>query len=120
MSLPECADLGGEEADAGGFCPVDYYVPCDPKTGESCGFGFVSGCVWGDDCSWKLQYLDLSRAHEGKVVREERFGYVEVPDRLRLWEALGVEWADGLEESIEARVRIVRVEDFDLTTGVWC
>ena len=42
-------------------------------------FGFVAGCVWGDDSSWKLQYLDLSRAAEGIVRREERFGYLELP-----------------------------------------
>lgn len=24
-------------------------------------FGFVWGCIWGDDSSWKVQYLDLSR-----------------------------------------------------------
>jgi len=24
-------------------------------------FGFIWGCVWGDDASWKVQYLDLSR-----------------------------------------------------------
>lgn len=41
-------------------------------------FGFVCGCVWGDDSSWKIEYLDLSRADEGILVREDRFGYVEM------------------------------------------
>lgn len=41
-------------------------------------FGFVWGCHWGDDGSWKVQYLDLSRVQEGVVRREERFGYVEL------------------------------------------
>src|SRR5437879_4404709 len=27
MELPSCRDLGGEEPDSYGFCPVDYYVP---------------------------------------------------------------------------------------------
>ena len=27
MSLPDCKDLGGEEVSAGGFCPVEYFVP---------------------------------------------------------------------------------------------
>lgn len=27
MSLPECVDLGGEEREAWGFCPVEYFVP---------------------------------------------------------------------------------------------
>jgi hypothetical protein len=41
-------------------------------------FGFVWGCHWGDDGSWKVQYLDLSRVQQGVVRREERFGYVEL------------------------------------------
>ena len=51
-------------------------------------FGFVSGCVWGDDSTWKIQYLDLSRAVEGILKREERFGYVELPDNVKLSEAI--------------------------------
>jgi hypothetical protein len=39
-------------------------------------FGFVAGCYWGDDWSWKVQHLDLSRAAEGIVARSEKFGYV--------------------------------------------
>lgn len=27
MELPTCKDIGGEEPDGGGFCPVDFYVP---------------------------------------------------------------------------------------------
>ncbi|OWK45718.1 hypothetical protein [Fimbriiglobus ruber] len=95
-------DLGtgsviAEEIDAGGggFCPAGFYVPdwwdlhdgsvipgseywdADQEwpTGD---FGFVWGCHWGDDGSWKVQYLDLSRVRQGVVRREERFGYVEL------------------------------------------
>lgn len=79
----------------GGFCPVGFYVPdwWDVNNGlvipgnEYWGadnewptgdFGFVWGCLWGDDSSWKVQYLDLSRVQQGVVVREERFGYIEL------------------------------------------
>jgi hypothetical protein len=41
-------------------------------------FGFVWGCHWGDDSSWKVQYLDLSQVQQGVIRREERFGYVEL------------------------------------------
>jgi len=140
MSLPDCKDLGGEDRESFGFCPVAYFVPTvtvqmfadgesrkqpynprhDPKrwatirqenghtvydwpTGgefeEACkkasadftawleahpfkevpaDFGFVAGCVWGDDCSWKVQYLDLSRVSEGIITRDDRFGYIEL------------------------------------------
>lgn len=77
------------------FCPVGFYVPdwwdvyddsvipgsdywnrdCEWPTGD---FGFVWGCVWGDDSVWKVRYLDLGRVSEGLIVCEERFGYLEL------------------------------------------
>lgn len=85
------------EAGPGGFCPVGFYVPDwwdihdgtrlfagslswrpldhEWPTGQ---FGFVWGCVWGDDSSWKVQYLDLSRVSEGVVSRDDRFGYLRL------------------------------------------
>jgi hypothetical protein len=78
-----------------GFCPVGFYVPdwWDVQSGHvipgspywtadhewpAGDFGFVWGCIWGDDSSWKVQYLDLSRVQQGVIRREERFGYVEL------------------------------------------
>jgi hypothetical protein len=78
-----------------GFCPVGFYVPDwwdvhdgsiipgDPLWDEDDewpkgDFGFVWGCHWGDDSSWKVQYLDLSRVAEGIIRRDDRFGYVEL------------------------------------------
>ncbi len=78
-----------------GFCPVGFYVPdwwdvndgsvipggeywsADKEwpTGE---FGFVWGCIWGDDSSWKVQFLDLREIQAGVIRRDERFGYVEL------------------------------------------
>ncbi|MEO8801251.1 MAG: hypothetical protein ABI551_25390 [Polyangiaceae bacterium] len=80
-----------------GFCPVGFYVPdwWDVNDGSVIpgneywssstewpvgDFGFVWGCVWGDDSAWKIQYLDLSRVREGVILREERFGHVELAD----------------------------------------
>ncbi len=84
-----------ETSPGNGFCPVGFYVPdwwdChDATIIPGCPywtidkewpighFGFVWGCYWGDDSSWKVQYLDLSRVSEGIVARDERFGYVEL------------------------------------------
>ena len=86
MSLPDCTDIGCEEPAQFGFCPVDFYVPSsvwdeedDTDTDRVDGqFGFVAGCVWGDDSSWKIQYLDLSRVSEGIVKGDDRFGYIEL------------------------------------------
>jgi hypothetical protein len=85
-----------EESDASaGFCPVGFYVPdwWDVNDGSiipgseywgpdrewpTGDFGFVWGCHWGDDGSWKVQYLDLGRVQQGELRREDRFGYVEL------------------------------------------
>lgn len=78
-----------------GFCPVGFYVPdwwdvndgsiipgsrfwdADDEwpTGD---FGFVWGCYWGDDSSWKVQYLDLRDVQRGVIRRDDRFGEVEL------------------------------------------
>ncbi len=54
-------------------------------------WGFISGCHWGDDSSWKVQFLDLSRASEGILVRDQRFGYIELPSGVDLVDAVRVE-----------------------------
>ncbi|HKA08568.1 MAG TPA: hypothetical protein VKD71_15020 [Gemmataceae bacterium] len=87
--------IAEEPVSPGGFCPVGFYVPdwwdlhdgsiipgseywkaeSEWPTGE---FGFVWGCIWGDDGSWKVQYLDLTGIQDGVIRRDERFGYVEL------------------------------------------
>jgi hypothetical protein len=47
-------------------------------------FAFAAGCYWGDDTSWKIQYIDLSKLAEGVATRDSRFGYLEVPQELKL------------------------------------
>lgn len=92
MKLPECEDIAGEDADSFGFCPTKFYVPQADEGDkahaetleELCGtFGFVAGCIWGDDSSWKIQYLDLSRIKDGILTRDERFGYIEMPNNVK-------------------------------------
>lgn len=39
-------------------------------------FGFEAGCVWGDDWSYKVQAIDLTKILEGKVSDDDRFGYL--------------------------------------------
>lgn len=94
--------IAAEEPAASGFCPVGFYVPdwWDLHDGRQLpgsmhwrpddhewpvgDFGFVWGCIWGDDSSWKVQYLDLSRIQDGVLVRDERFGYVKLATDPRL------------------------------------
>jgi hypothetical protein len=173
-------DIGGEEPQSGGFCPVEFYVPdCrqhisqeftgagEPVTdwssplvslplgsefiknaathrgraklrgpdgaylqkehswvwGEQQDYesgwikyppnhGFVAGCIWGDDSSWKIQYLDLSRGEEGIIQKDERFGYIELPRSVALRNAIHIY---GLPNS--PRVHIAISIEWDLKTG---
>jgi hypothetical protein len=81
-------------------------------------FGFVAGCVWGDDSTWKIQYLDLSRAAEGILKRDERFGYIELPEGLKLAEA--VDMTDYLYDPEEEDAYVIAFAlhcRFDVRTG---
>lgn len=51
-------------------------------------WGLYGGCIWGDDSSTKMRYVDLSRISEGVVTTDERFGYVQIPDNLTLRESV--------------------------------
>jgi len=94
MELPSCTDIGGEEPTATGFCPVDFYVPWHPDQEEdefsTTEFGFVAGCLWGDDSSWKIEYLDLSEVEKGIIRRDSRFGYLVLPDKCTLEQAISL------------------------------
>ena len=87
--------IATESVSSAGFCPVGFYVPdwWDQHDGSIIPgsehwdeddewprgeFGFVWGCVWGDDSSWKVQLLDLTEIRSGVIRRVERFGYVEL------------------------------------------
>lgn len=150
MELPSCKDLGGEEKNSNGFCPVDFYVPAyvvreftrqsgkverytvqKPRESDLIdtedsrvviplqyySFGFVAGCIWGDDSSWKIEYLDLSEAERGVITRDARFGYVEMPDLLNLKDAVDI---SDLEEFDSPTLRVVLAlrKRFDLRTGM--
>jgi hypothetical protein len=71
--------------------------------------GFVAGCVWGDDSSWKIEYLDLSRADEGLIKREARFGYVEMAAGQNLRETIDYDSGDCIRVSV--------MQYFDIHTG---
>ena len=101
MCLPSCEDLGGEEPNPEGFCPTEYYVPYLPDQGIVGEWGFLSGCLWGDDSSWKIRHIDLSRASEGIVVQSEKFGYLPMPSRLSLRECVDLRYYSNAEKSEE-------------------
>ncbi len=127
-----------------GFCPVGFYVPdwwdlhdesilpgsvfwTDDDAWPIGDFGFVWGCYWGDDSSWQLQYLDLSRVRDGVIGRDERFGRVELATRGYESPCFAAN-LDSIKQSAPPFIQIsragglVRVRfdveiDFDLASG---
>lgn len=119
MELPSCRDIAGEDAHTNGFCPVDYYVPYNhPRvvaTGRRGHFGFVAGCIWGDDSSWKIQFLDLGAVDKGVLVRKELFGYVAMSNKSKaLADCISLDsYYPPEHEVVDLAVEIT----FDLRTG---
>ena len=136
-----------EDTSGGGFCPAGFYVPdwWDANDGSVIpgspywdrdrewpigDFGFVWGCYWGDDSSWKIHYLDLSQVQDGVIARDQRFGYVEIAANGYMSPCLIVDLEDdqrdvprrphfiGLSRHAdEARVQLSVQLDFDLASG---
>lgn len=95
---------------------LHHHAPVGPPRHHP--FGFVAGCVWGDDSSWKVQYLDLSRAAEGFLRRDDRFGYVELPDGYTLAQAVDLsEYQLDPDDDYAHRIRLTVVKQFDLRDG---
>jgi hypothetical protein len=123
--------IASEQPHPNGFCPVGFYVPdwwdlhddsilpgsmswradYEHPNGQ---FGFVWGCIWGDDTSWKVQYLDLSRIQDGVIRRDDRFGYLPLAshDALEAREFIEVSFWDG-----KPSVTFAVEQRFDLGTG---
>src|SRR5207247_7723491 len=103
------------------------FTPLDEKTGKRImvekpsypvspliyyPFGFVAGCIWGDDSSWKIQYLDLLKAESGVLKRDDRFGYIALPNSMTLDQAVDLmdfqsdrteEWAHHITIAVQKR-----------------
>lgn len=123
VQLPGCIDIGGEEPSGMGFCPVEYHVACADDadaTGETRLYlecGFVAGCVWGDDSSWKIQFLDLSQATSGRLKRDGRFGYIRLPMKISLAEAISTHTYDPQPNGPSQRIAIAVEREFEVGSG---
>jgi hypothetical protein len=123
-----------------GFCPVEFYVPAytvhksryrdgsemtfrmydDNDYDDSAEngtpwiyerFGFRSGCVWGDDTSWKLQLLDLTLVAQGIVTKID-IGYVELaPYPLRECIELHDDNEDGVYAARVSTLSYLKLSD---------
>lgn len=115
-----------------GFCPVGFYVPdwwdvngASKLPGSSSwrpedewprgDFGFVWGAIWGDDSQYKVQHLDLSRIQDGILLREERFGYLEIAAHDKLDGRDFILCENNGDGEISVRLAVERT--YDLNTG---
>lgn len=80
---------------------------------QSLDIGLVAGCIWGDDGTYKLQVFDLSRASDGVIPRDDRFGYLELVDQP-LPDAVTLKFYDGRNV-----VTILCRQERDLETGTF-
>jgi hypothetical protein len=76
--------------------------------------GFVAGCIWGDDSSWKLECVDLALAAEGQIVRSARFGHVQLAHVKSLAESMRF---DRNPPHWDLRMTLIRQERRDVATG---
>lgn len=103
-------DWCGEDPSAHGFCPGELYIPQYVMSDEIlivdneyddysdfekqltmpsdqiryAEFGFIAGCVWGDDNLFKLRHIDLSKVDDKIITVDDRYGYHELPDNVPL------------------------------------
>jgi len=126
LDVDSVEDWCGEAPSATGFCPVEVFVPqymkfdfvdtyylhnteyknhlefmkekSDPAFIEHTfhNFGFLSGCHWGDESSWKLRHIDLSKVSEKELIITEKYGYWELPENTELKDCITLRyWEDG-------------------------
>jgi hypothetical protein len=114
---PSVSKYRSQDAQTGEVKWVEYIQrPAGPL--QYYDFGFVAGCVWADDSSWKLQYLDLSQVDQGVIRREQRFGYVELAEHLTLRQAVDIiDYLDDPEEEYSYQITVAVRKKFDLRTG---
>lgn len=108
---------GSEQKDEGGVCTEvgnrKYQTQFDRC--EYLPFGFLSGCVWGDDTSWKIRYIDLSQIEQKILTITEKFGYIELPDNLELPKCVQLD--AYRENQRNSWIRINHTTTFNITTG---
>lgn len=87
-----------------------------PFVTEHARFAFVAGCHWGDDSGgWKLETIDLSRAPDGVIARDQRFGYLQLPAGVALKDAVDLDPDDLNAPPGDWRIKIALPAVFDLT-----
>ena len=126
--VPRCVHIHQVFELAGVMDGIDvYYADCDYEYTdlkkefqnpdfvkfEYCNFGLVGGCVWGDDSSIKIRYIDLSKISDKILNITEKFGYWEMPSDLSLKKCISMDdWEPGHDWII-----LTKAEHINLVTN---
>jgi hypothetical protein len=94
---------------------ADWKTPEFVET-KFCNFAFMCGCVWGDDTSWKLRYIELAGVPNKELLITEKFGYWELPTQSTLRQCINMSSWEPEHDWIE----LTRMEHFNLRTGERC
>lgn len=54
-------------------------------------YGFVGGCIWGDDSTDKVRFIDLKDLDNKNAIMDERFGYIEIGMNANLKDSIYVD-----------------------------
>jgi hypothetical protein len=83
-------ELAGSESEGDRAVLAELGWKCWP-------YGFVAGCIWGDDSSWKIEAFDLREVAQGKLTRLAPWGYVEMGADTLIEAIRGLNEFDGEE-----------------------
>ena len=108
MELPSGKEIWTEAHDTFGFCPVEYLIPDEGV------FGFMSGCIWGDESHRKLKCVDLRDLENGNITIFEPFGYCPLATES-IQES--IEWFDyeEQEDTIYADINTMQNYEYKFT-----
>ncbi len=114
LDLDNAVDIGGDDPEEGGFCPVEFWVH---PSGVS---GLIAGCIWGDDWAWHVEHLDLTQVEKGGIIREDIFEYVHLGSKQSLADCIHnseiypIDWEDFKDKDYYQDIEV----DYQLLTVV--
>lgn len=92
----------------------DEWMKRNPILTQHANWGFVGGCVWGGP--YEIMFLDLTKAKEGIITRDARFGYIEFSGNIPLKDMISTDGIDVIGAPFEdMRISIAVPTTYSLT-----
>lgn len=112
IELPSCRIIAEESWNSSvkeSFYPIDFFV-----SDNNSKIGFVAGIRANDETSCKIEYLDLSDIINGKIFRDNRFGHIELPEGIKLENAVQYSLYKNKYSSIDIAINLSFTNDGEL------